>query len=83
MARIDMETLIRLEKERNTVHSKVQTTYSVFNMDDEKYVQLDTYGRPGRDMPEKISQSIQFDKDSAVFIVNLLIKEFDLKTNIS
>ena len=29
-------------------------------------------------MPEKISQSIQFDKDSAQFLVELLRKEFDL-----
>lgn len=29
-------------------------------------------------IPEKISQSIQFDKESAKFLVDLLSKEFDL-----
>lgn len=47
-------------------------------MDGEKYVQIDTYGRIDRENPEKISQSIQFDKETATFLVNLLKEEFEL-----
>jgi hypothetical protein len=44
----------------------------------EKYVQIDTYGRATRNMPEKISQSLQFDKESAAFISRRLDDTFRL-----
>ena len=78
MARIDLETIKRIDKDRNTIHTKVYTTYTALEADGQKYFQIDTYGKSGREMPEKISQSIQFDKDSAQFLVELLRKEFDL-----
>ena len=79
MARINLETIKKIEKERNTVHIPVTTTYTVFEAEDgERYVQLDTYGKSDREIPEKISQSIQIDKDTARFLVRLLIDEFDL-----
>lgn len=78
-----METIRKIEKERNTIHSKVSTTYTVFELNGERFVQLDTYGKSSRDMPEKISQSLQFDRDSAAFIANLLVTEFDLSIKIS
>lgn len=78
MARLDLETITRENKERNSVHTKVMTKYSVFEKDGNKYVQIDTYGNSGRVFQEKISQSIQFDRDSAKFLVKLLIDEFDL-----
>ena len=78
MARLDLETIKQVEKERISVHTKVTTTYSVFEEDGNRYVQIDTYGKSNRAIPEKISQSIQFDKESAEFLVKLLINEFDL-----
>lgn len=78
MARLDLETITRENKERNSVHTKVMTKYSVFEKDGNKYVQIDTYGNNDRVFQEKISQSIQFDRDSAKFLVKLLIDEFDL-----
>lgn len=41
-------------------------------------MQIDTYGKLDRENPEKISQSIQFDKQTAEFIVELLKKEFEM-----
>ena len=76
MARICIENMEKIEKNRNTIHEKVNTTYTVFEIDGDKYVQFDTYGRVGRENPEKISQSIQFDKQTAQFIVKLLVNEF-------
>lgn len=82
MARIDMDSIRHLVKDRNTIHEKVYTTYSEFEANGEKYVQIDTYGRSDRDLPGKISQSFQFDRESAVFMVKLLAKEFDLSFGI-
>lgn len=76
MAQISLESIKKIEKNRNTVHEKVHTTYTVFEMDGKKYVQFDTYGRIDRENPEKISQSIQIDKETASFIVKLLVNEF-------
>lgn len=78
MAQISLEGIKKIEKTRNTLHEKVYTTYTVFKADGEKYVQLDTYGKIGRENPEKISQSIQFDKAAAQFLVDLLRNEFSL-----
>ncbi len=79
MAQIHLENFKRFEKERNTVHSRVSATYSVFEIHGEKYFQIDSYGNSDREMPGKISQSFQLDRKTAEFLVNLIIKEFDLK----
>ena len=71
MARISIENIRKLEKSRNSVHEKVETTYTIFKMDGEKYVQIDTYGRIGRENPEKISQSFQLDRSTALFLVHI------------
>ena len=68
-----------LGRYRNTIHDKVYTNYTTFEADGEKYVQIDTYGRIGRENPEKISQSFQFDRATAEFLVNLLREEFGLQ----
>lgn len=78
MARISVDTIKKIEKSRNAVHEKVYTTYTTFESDDERYVQIDTYGRVDRENPDKISQSFQIDRDTAKFLVNLLKEEFDL-----
>lgn len=75
MAQISLNSIV---KYRNTVHEKVHTTYTSFEIDGIKYVQLDTYGRVGRENPEKISQSFQVNSETAAFLVNLLREEFDL-----
>lgn len=78
MAQINLQKLKKIEKQRNNVHEEAIGTYTVFEEAGEKYFQIDTYGKTEREMPEKISQSIQFDKKAAKYFVNLLIKEFDL-----
>ena len=78
MAQISLESIKKIEKYRNTVHEKVHTTYTTFEMDGAKYVQIDTYGRIDRENPEKISQSFQFDRATAEFLVKLLSEEFGL-----
>jgi len=79
MARIDLSEFKRKDKERNRVHSKISGTYCIFEDAGEKYLQIDTCGTKNREMPGQASQYLQFDKDSAKFIVELLKKEFELK----
>lgn len=78
MAQIDFQQLKRVEKQRNNVHEKVIGTYTIFKKDGEKYLQIDTYGRTEREMPEKISQSFQVNRENAKQLVNLLIREFEI-----
>lgn len=78
MAQINLQDIERVDKTRNTVHEKVHASYTVFEVDGEKYVQLDTYGRAGRENPEKKSQSIQFNLETAKYIADILKKEFGL-----
>lgn len=78
MAQISLERIKKIEKYRNTVHDKVYTTYTVFEMNGKKYVQFDMYGRIVRENPEKISQTIQLDKETAQYLVNILCKEFNI-----
>ena len=56
---------------------RVNATYTVFEKDGKKYLQIDTYGRIERENPEKISQSIQLDKETARFLTDLIETEFD------
>ena len=77
MAQLDIEKIERLNKDRNTVHEKVYTTYSTFNRCGKHYVQIDTYGRSDREQPGKISQSIQLDEKSAKYLFNLLKAEYN------
>lgn len=79
MAQISLSSIKKIEKYRNAVHDKVHATYTIFEMDGEKYVQIDTYGRIGRENPEKISQSLQFDRATAEFLIKLLREEFAIK----
>ena len=78
MAQISLASIRKVGKTRNSVHEKVHATYTVFDLDGERYVQIDTYGRIDRENPEKISQSIQIDKDAAKFLIEVLEKEFSL-----
>ena len=79
MARIKLDSIKRIDKDRNTIHTPVTATYTVFDtIDGEHYVQIDTYGKSDRAVPGKTSQSLQIDRDSAKFIIELLKKEFDL-----
>ena len=79
MAQIDINNLQKVKKERNTIHEEVYATYTVFENDGEKFLQIDTYGKAGRANPDKISQSFQFSRESALFFVNLLIEEFNME----
>ena len=68
----------RIEKNRNSVHTDVERTYSVFVNAGKKFFQIDTYGTDQRQVKNQPSQKIQFDKDFAVQLIDILKKEFNL-----
>ena len=76
MARIIIAGMKQIEKDRNSVHEIVPASYSVFDTGDNQFIQIDTYGRASRDMPEKISQSIQLDKENALRLAKLILQTF-------
>lgn len=42
MAQIDIRNLTRVNKERNTIHDQVYATYTVFDNNGKKYLQIDS-----------------------------------------
>ena len=76
MALVEISKMIFIEKQRVAVHTPVRATYSVFEYEGKRYFQIDTYGRATRDMPEKISQTIQLDRESAMKLISLLADTF-------
>ncbi|NLV62997.1 MAG: methionyl-tRNA formyltransferase [Clostridiaceae bacterium] len=76
MARITEIT--KIEKTRNSIRSDADCTYCVFYVNDEKYFQLETYGSSGRKEIQKTSQNIQFDKEFAIKLIQILKKEFNI-----
>jgi len=83
MAQIDIMSLQKIEKERNTIHEIVSATYTVFEKDNNKYLQIDTYGKESRAIRGKISQSFQIDEEVARRLIVLLLKEFDIEFKVS
>ena len=77
MAQINVKDIKKIEKARNSVHEEAPATYTIFEDGGEKYFQIDTYGRNEREFPEKISQSIQLNKESARRLARLLIETYD------
>lgn len=78
MALITKDNIKKLGKERNYVHNKVKATYTTFTIDGKKYFQIDTYGSPTREIKDKISQSIQLDKEMAKELIKIMMDTFDI-----
>ncbi len=68
----------KLERNRNSIHSEVECTYCTFSEFGKKYIQIDTYGTEQRQVKNQPSQKIQFDKDTAIRLIEILNKEFNI-----
>ena len=67
----------RITKERARIHDVVDCTYCSLDADDGKrYFLLDTYGSKSREMPDKVSQTIQLDKEAAAQLISILRETF-------
>ncbi len=66
----------KLESERTSLHEEIEARYTVFERDGQGFVQINTYGTLGREMPGKVSQSIQLDQQGAEALIGILRKAF-------
>ncbi|QIE57838.1 methionyl-tRNA formyltransferase [Pikeienuella piscinae] len=57
----------------------VDCRYLVSERDGRKVLQLNTYGSANRQIPNKLSQTIQFDEESARSLWRILSTEFGFK----
>lgn len=76
MAKVNVVNLTRRDKERNTIQTETEASYTVFEMDGERYFQIDTYGTRYRKEQGKVSQVLQFDEESVKLLIKLLTTEF-------
>lgn len=74
MARV--ENLTPKLIERPSRHGEVEATYSVVEVNGEKMLQIDTYGTADRQIPGKVSQSLQFGP-KGIAALRQLLEEFD------
>lgn len=65
------------QKERTTVHRPTRCLYAVVEGDaGKRFLQLDTLGSEERQIADKVSQSIQFDRRAAEQLLQLLRQTF-------
>jgi hypothetical protein len=64
-------------KERQSVHRPTRCLYAIIEgTGGERYLQLDTVGSEDREIPDKVSQTIQFDRQAAGQLLQLLQRTF-------
>jgi len=74
-----MALVTKLERQsmsKNSVHGPVNSTYSVFDEDGKRYLQIDTYGSAQRKIRGKKSQTIQLNEQSVRQLKKLLDENF-------
>jgi len=74
MAQLVTKKFKREQKSRK-LHDTVRAEYDTFTVNGRKYIQIDTYGRENRQMPNTPSQKIQFDEDFAKNLVSIFRAE--------
>jgi hypothetical protein len=57
-------------------HAPVSCGWKVFSDRQGVVLQLDTYGTSDREIPNKVSQSIQFDAEAAQMLLGLISRAF-------
>lgn len=68
--------LERINLDRSAAHSEVDCTYSIVTGEDgHRYLQIDTYGSKGRQIPGKKSQSIRFAPEAIAELKKILTDE--------
>jgi len=66
----------KINLERDTGHTEVESTYSIINSPDGTFLQIDTYGSKNRQEQGKKSQSIRFSPESLKQLKLILNSEF-------
>jgi hypothetical protein len=64
--------------ERDSPHTEAEGTYSiVYESDEKKVLQIDTYGSKSRRFPGKVSQSIRFSPEALKQLGRILKEHFE------
>ena len=61
-----------VKSDRNGVHKPVLCGWRTFDADGQRILQLDTYGSDDRQIPNKVSQSLQLNRESAAILLDLI-----------
>ncbi len=69
-----VRTMERTTLERDSKHSEVNATYTIVNVEGEKFLQIDTYGSANRQDIGKKSQSIRFSSEAINQLKSILEK---------
>lgn len=84
MTYISIDRMKRIEKKVKTKHDEVNCTYSIIQLETgEKLIQIDTYGSSSRQIKNKISQTMQFDKSVLNKLTNELVEEDTVNENVA
>lgn len=80
MALLTKASLHREDRSNSKVHKPVSGTFTCFiGEDGERYFQVDTFGSEDRKIPNKVSQSLQIDRETAIELIEILKREFKIK----
>lgn len=75
-----VKSIVRDDRELRSLHpTQVTCKYLVAECDGARILQLNTYGSSEREIPDKLSQTLQFDEQSARQLWALLSSEFGFK----
>lgn len=77
MAFILSNKITKINK-NSRVQKEMECTYNVFSVNENGYIQFDTYGTSERKSELKSSQTIQFDRETAEHLIEILKDEFNL-----
>jgi len=74
-----MARLVKFERgqlDRFQLHDPIDAKYYVHEWDGRKMLQISTFGRTSRQIPGKVSQTIQMNEDAAKELYSLLKETF-------
>ncbi|MEO1492003.1 MAG: methionyl-tRNA formyltransferase [Pseudomonadota bacterium] len=74
-----VNSLVRKDLSRPTLHKGIEASYSFFEHDGRRLLQIDSFGTTEREMPGKKSQTLQFDDETASQLFAILKREFGFK----
>jgi hypothetical protein len=75
VAQITKDHIEKIEK-NSREHGVVECQYSINYINGKKFIQFDTFGSPDREYTGSVSQSIQFDEETAEYLLGILNFEF-------
>ena len=72
-----VEEFVERQPVRVSVHGDVEASFHSFEHEGEKFLQIDTYGATGRQIPSKVSQSLQLGLAGRKALLEILLKMED------